>query len=127
MMRTLKSLVLRLLLNAVVILALGQLLSGVTIDSYVTAIVVAAILAFLNSFVKPVLVILTLPITIFSLGIFLLFVNAFIILITVKLVDGFYVENMWWAILFSILLAILQSFLHKTLLNEGNNKLNSNG
>jgi putative membrane protein len=126
-MTTLKSLILRLLLNAVVILALGQLLSGVTIDSYVTAIVVAAILAFLNSFVKPVLVILTLPITIFSLGIFLLFVNAFIILITVKLVDGFYVENIWWAILFSILLAILQSFLHKTLLNEGNNKLNSNG
>ena len=126
-MITLKSLLLRLLLNAVVILALGQLLPGVTIDSYLTALIVAAILAFLNSFVKPVLVILTLPITIFSLGIFLLFVNAFIILITVKLVDGFYVENIWWAILFSILLAILQSFLHKTLLNEGNNKLNSNG
>ena len=124
-MITLKSLFLRLLLNAVVILALGQLLSGVTIDSYLTALVVAAILAFLNSFVKPILVILTLPITIFTLGIFLLFVNAFIILITVKLVDGFYVENIWWAILFSVLLAILQSFLHKTLLNEGN-KLNTN-
>jgi putative membrane protein len=125
-MITLKSLFLRLLLNAVVILALGQLLSGVTIDSYLTALVVAAILAFLNSFVKPILVILTLPITIFTLGIFLLFVNAFIILITVKLVDGFYVENIWWAILFSVLLAILQSFLHKTLLNEGKNKLNTN-
>ena len=124
-MITLKSLLLRLLLNAVVILALGQLLSGVTIDSYLTALIVAAILAFLNSFVKPILVILTLPITIFTLGIFLLFVNAFIILITVKLVDGFYVENIWWAILFSVLLAILQSFLHKTLLNEGN-KLNTN-
>lgn len=124
-MITLKSLFLRLLLNGVVILALGQLLSGVTIDSYLTALVVAAILAFLNSFVKPILVILTLPITIFTLGIFLLFVNAFIILITVKLVDGFYVENIWWAILFSVLLAILQSFLHKTLLNEGN-KLNTN-
>jgi putative membrane protein len=124
-MLSLKSLLLRLLLNAVVILALGQLLSGVTIDSYLTALIVAAILAFLNSFVKPILVILTLPITIFTLGIFLLFVNAFIILITVKLVDGFYVENIWWAILFSVLLAILQSFLHKTLLNEGN-KLNTN-
>lgn len=122
----LKSLLLRLLLNAIVILALGQILSGVTIDSYVTALVVAAILAFLNSFVKPILVILTLPITIFTLGIFLLFVNAFIILITVKLVDGFHVDNIWWAILFSVLLAILQSFLHKTLLNDGNNKLNSN-
>ena len=124
-MITLKSLFLRSLLNAVFMLALGQLLSGVTIDSYLTALVVAAILAFLNSFVKPILVILTLPITIFTLGIFLLFVNAFIILITVKLVDGFYVENIWWAILFSVLLAILQSFLHKTLLNEGN-KLNTN-
>jgi putative membrane protein len=118
-MKLLKSLLLRLLLNAIVILALGQLLSGVKIDSYITAIVVAAILAFLNSFVKPILVILTLPITIFTLGIFLLFVNAFIILITVKLVDGFYVENIWWAILFSVLLAILQSFLHKALLNDG--------
>lgn len=124
-MISLKSLLLRLLLNAVAILALGQLLSGVTIDSYLTALIVAAILAFLNSFVKPILVILTLPITIVTLGIFLLFVNAFIILITVKLVDGFYVENIWWAILFSVLLAILQSFLHKTLLNEGN-KLNTN-
>ena len=124
-MISLKSLLLRLLLNAVVILALGQILSGVRIDSYLTALVVAAILAFLNSFVKPILVILTLPITIITLGIFLLFVNAFIILITVKLVDGFYVENIWWAILFSVLLAILQSFLHKTLLNEGN-KLNTN-
>lgn len=124
-MLSLKSLFLRLLLNAVVILALGQILSGVRIDSYLTALVVAAILAFLNSFVKPILVILTLPITIITLGIFLLFVNAFIILITVKLVDGFYVENIWWAILFSVLLAILQSFLHKTLLNEGN-KLNTN-
>jgi len=124
-MISLKSLLLRLLLNAVVILALGQILSGVRIDSYLTALVVAAILAFLNSFVKPILVILTLPITIVTLGIFLLFVNAFIILITVKLVDGFYVENIWWAILFSVLLAILQSFLHKTLLNEGN-KLNTN-
>lgn len=125
-MISLKSLLLRLLLNAVAILALGQLLSGVTIDSYITALIVAAILAFLNSFVKPILVILTLPITIFTLGIFLLFVNAFIILLTVKLVDGFYVENIWWAILFSVLLAILQSFLHKTLLNEGNNKPNTN-
>jgi putative membrane protein len=125
-MKLLKSLLLRLLLNAIVILALGQLLSGVKIDSYITAIVVAAILAFLNSFVKPILVILTLPITIFTLGIFLLFVNAFIILITVKLVDGFYVEYIWWAILFSVLLAILQSFLHKTLLNDGKSKLNTN-
>lgn len=125
-MISLKSLLLRLLLNSVAILALGQLLSGVTIDSYLTALIVAAILAFLNSFVKPILVILTLPITIFTLGIFLLFVNAFIILLTVKLVDGFYVENIWWAILFSVLLAILQSFLHKTLLNEGNNKPNTN-
>jgi putative membrane protein len=124
-MISLKSLLLRLLLNAVVILALGQILSGVRIDSYLTALIVAAILAFLNSFVKPILVILTLPITIVTLGIFLLFVNAFIILITVKLVDGFYVENIWWAILFSVLLAILQSFLHKTLLKEGN-KLNTN-
>jgi len=124
-MISLKSLFLRLLLNAVAILALGQILSGVRIDSYLTALIVAAILAFLNSFVKPILVILTLPITIVTLGIFLLFVNAFIILITVKLVDGFYVENIWWAILFSVLLAILQSFLHKTLLNEGN-KLNTN-
>jgi putative membrane protein len=124
-MISLKSLFLRLLLNAVAILALGQILSGVRIDSYLTALIVAAILAFLNSFVKPILVILTLPITIVTLGIFLLFVNAFIILITVKLVDGFYVENIWWAILFSVLLAILQSFLHKTLLKEGN-KLNTN-
>ncbi|CAH8282281.1 conserved hypothetical protein [Mariniflexile fucanivorans] len=65
--------------------------------------------------VKPILVILTLPITVVTLGLFLLIINALIILLADKLIEGFSVSSIWTAILFSILLSILQSFLHSLL------------
>lgn len=105
-------LVIRLLLNAVAVIFLSRVLSGVHIDHYTTAIIVAVVLSILNLIVKPVLIILTLPITILTLGVFMLFINAGIILLADRLIDGFVVSNIWWAILFSVLLSILQSILH---------------
>jgi putative membrane protein len=102
---------LRTLLTAIAVVILANILNGVHVDSYLTAVIVAIILAVLNLFVKPILILLTLPVTIFTFGIFLLFINAFIILLANSLVPGFTVDGVWSAIIFSILLSILQSLL----------------
>ncbi|TXE06330.1 phage holin family protein [Seonamhaeicola algicola] len=108
-------LIIKLLLNALAVFVLAHVFTGVEVNNYVTALIVAVVLSVLNLFVKPILVILTLPITIVTLGLFLLVINAFIILLADNLIDGFSVSSIWTAILFSILLSILQSILHSLL------------
>ena len=108
-------LILRLLLNALAVVILSYVLPGVGVDSMFTAIIVAIVLSILNFLVKPILVILTLPITILTLGLFLLVINAIIILLTSNLIDGFQVTSFWWAIIFSLLLSFLQAILHSIL------------
>jgi putative membrane protein len=109
------NLIIRLLLNAVAVIVLAKVLNGVHVDDYLTAVIVAVVLSILNVLVKPFLIILTLPITVLTLGLFLLVVNALIILLADKLIDGFSVNSIWTAILFSILLSLLQSLLHSIL------------
>ena len=104
--------IIKLLLTAVAVLLLSNFLGGVSIDGYGSAIIVALVLAVLNLFVKPILVILTLPITIVTLGLFLLVINALIIQLASWFIGGFEVDSFWIALLFSILLTILQSILH---------------
>lgn len=115
-------LIIRLLLNAIAVVIIAKLLNGVNVDSYTTAIIVAVVLSILNLIIKPILVILTLPITILTLGLFLLIVNALIILLADKLVDGFSVSSLWTAVLFSILLSIFQSVLQSLLKEDKENK-----
>ncbi|EPR71237.1 putative membrane protein [Winogradskyella psychrotolerans RS-3] len=105
------NLLIRLLLNALAVFVLANILNGVTVDGYIGAIIVAIVLSILNLLVKPILVILTLPATIVTLGLFLLVINALIILLADKLIDGFGVSSFWTALLFSVLLSILQSVL----------------
>jgi putative membrane protein len=107
------NIVLRIIISAVVAFALSYILSGVHIQSFVTALILAVVLGLLNIFVKPILIILTLPITIFTFGLFLFVINALIILLAAKFVNGFRVDGFWWAFLFSLLLSILTSFLYK--------------
>jgi putative membrane protein len=107
------NIVLRIIISAVVAFALSYILSGVHIQSFVTALILAVVLGLLNIFVKPLLIILTLPITIFTFGLFLFVINALIILMAAKFVNGFRVDGFWWALLFSLLLSILTSFLYK--------------
>lgn len=106
------NIILRLLINALAVFILAYILTGVHVDGYLSAIIVAVVLSILNLFVKPILVIFTLPATILTLGLFLLVINAVIILLADKLIDGFSVTNFWWALLFSVLLSILQSILY---------------
>lgn len=107
--------ILRLLLSAVAVVILSKVLPNVAVDTYVTAIIVAIALSLLNFIVKPIMVILTLPITIVTFGLFLLVINACIIMLADYFVDGFTVNGWLWAIIFSLLLSFLQSILFSLL------------
>ncbi|MBC8487804.1 MAG: phage holin family protein [Bacteroidetes bacterium] len=103
--------VLKILLTAVIVIITAYLLPGVHVRDFLSAIIVAFILALLNGFLKPVLVFLTIPITILTFGLFLLVINAVIILIASSLVSGFYVEGFWWALLFSLIMSLISYLL----------------
>ncbi len=107
--------IIKILLSALAVVVLSKILPGVSVDTYTTAIIVAIVLSLLNLIVKPILVILTLPVTIITLGLFLLIINAVIILLADKLIDGFYVNSLLWALIFSLLLSFFQSVLHSLL------------
>ena len=107
------NILLRIIISAVVAFGLSYILSGIHIQSFVTALILAAVLGLLNLIVKPLLIILTLPITIFTFGLFLFVINALIILIAANFVKGFQVDGFWWALLFSLLLSVLTSFLYR--------------
>ncbi|MFD1002418.1 phage holin family protein [Ohtaekwangia kribbensis] len=102
--------IVRFLLSGVAVLLTAYLMKGVHVDHYGYALLVAAVLALANMIVKPVLIIFTIPITIFTLGLFLLVINALIIMLVDYLVPGFRVDGFWWALAFSIVLSIFNSF-----------------
>ena len=97
----------KILVTAMAALIASYLLPGVQIHSGFTAIIIALVLALLNTFIKPILIILTIPITVLTLGLFLLVINTIIIKWTASLVHGFNVQNWWAAFWFSILLSIV--------------------
>ena len=99
----------QLIVSALAVIITSLILPGVHIDSPLTGVVVAAVLAVLNAIVKPILVILTIPITVITLGLFLLVINAGIILLVSHLVDGFNIEGFWTALFFSIILSLVTS------------------
>lgn len=101
----------RMLLSAIAVLLVSYLLPGVGVDSFLTAFILAVLLTLLNLLVKPLLVLLTIPLTVLTLGLFLLVINAVIILLADELVSGFYVDGFWWALLFSLLLSLTNSLL----------------
>jgi len=103
----------RIIVTAVVAFGLSAVLRGIHIDTFMTALLLAVVLAILNALLKPILIILTLPITILTLGLFLFVINAGIIMLARDLVPGFHVKNFGWALLFSLLLSILTSILYK--------------
>lgn len=109
----------RILLNAVIVLVLSYLLPGIDVDSFWSAVIVAIVLGFLNALLKPFLIIITIPITILSFGLFLLVINAFIILFADNLITDFSVNGFWWALLFSLILSFFNSVIDK---EEKNNE-----
>ena len=114
--------ILKMLLTAIAVVILAQILPGVQVDGYTSAIFVAIVLGFLRIFVRPLIILFTLPITIMTLGLFLFVINAAIILLASKLLDGFDVSGFWVALLFSLLLSFFQSILY-SFLNAKNNEV----
>lgn len=101
-----------LLINTLSVFVASYILPGVSVDAYLTAFIVAIILGVLNTVIKPIVILLTLPLTILTLGLFTFVLNALFVLVTDVLVSGFAVENFWWALLFSLVLSIVSSFLN---------------
>ena len=94
-----------------VIIFTGYLLPGIVVDDWITGVIIAALLALLNLTVKPVLIFLTIPITILTLGLFLLVINALLVMLAAAMIQGFAVDNFWWALLFSLVLSLVNSIL----------------
>lgn len=101
-----------LLINTVAVYLTAKLLSGVDLKGFGTALWVAILLGVVNTFIKPVILFLTLPLTILTLGLFVLVVNALMIMLVDALVDGLKVRSFSWAIIFSIMLTIVNSVLY---------------
>ena len=116
----------QLVISTLAVLISTYLLSPhISIDNnnFLTALVVAAVLSFLNGVVKPIMIVLTIPVTVFTFGFFLLVINALMIIFAAKLVTGFHVEGFWWALLFSFIMSLTTSVLEgikKRDENEGN-------
>ncbi len=113
------NIIIRIFLTAVLVMIIAHFLPGIALQgshgvssgNFMTAIYVAIVLGLLNLFIKPILVLLTLPVTFFTFGLFLLVINALIIMLCARLVDGFAVENFLTALLFSLILSISQSIV----------------
>jgi putative membrane protein len=101
------------LITTLAVIICAYLLPGVTISGFAPALVTALVLGILNTFIKPVLILLTLPLTLITLGLFTLVINALLILLTSAIVPGFDVRNFGWALLFGLLLSILNTVLHR--------------
>jgi putative membrane protein len=106
--------IIKIVFSAVIAFVLSKILSGVHIDSIFTALIFAVVLAALDAVVKPILVLLTLPVTVVTLGLFLFAINAIVILLASKLIDGIKIDGFWWAMLFSIILSVFDTAIQKS-------------
>jgi putative membrane protein len=99
--------IINILLSAVAVLVGSYLLPGIEIDSFWVAIIVAIVISLINTFVKPILIVLTIPVTFLTFGLFLFVIDAIVILLAGNLISGFKVDGFWPALVFSIVLSIL--------------------
>lgn len=102
-------LVVRFLLSGVAVMLTAYLLPGVHVSDYWAALLVAALVSFSNLFIRPVLIVFTIPITLITLGLFLLVINGLIILAVDSFVEDFQVDGFWWALAFSLILSVFNS------------------
>lgn len=109
------NLLVRFLLNGGAVLTTAYLLPGVEVKNYETALITALVLSIANVVVKPILIVFTIPITVVTLGLFLLVINALVVLLVDYLVDGFTVDNFWWALAFSLIMSIFNSIINDIL------------
>ncbi len=105
--------IIKFIANGFVVYATAYLLSGVSVSSFKVALIVALVLAALNILIKPILLILSLPVTVLTLGLFTFVIDAFMVIIASRLVPGFSVNSFLTAIVFSVVMTILSYILYK--------------
>lgn len=101
------------LVSAVAIAITAYLLPGVTVSGLVPVLVLAIVLGIINAFIKPILSIITFPLSVVTLGIFSLILNTLLIMLADAVVPGFDIAGFWWALLFGIVLALVSAVLRK--------------
>jgi putative membrane protein len=112
---TASSVLTKILLGGISVLIADFLLKGVSIDTWTTGFLLAAMIILINFTLKPIMVILTLPITLITLGLFLLVINACVILLAAYFIPGFSVESFWWALGFSVVLSLINGVFGNSL------------
>ena len=106
-----KRFIIHLLVIAAALWVTAYILPGITVGSWQALAIAALVLGFINAILRPILVILTLPITILTLGLFYLLVNGFTFLIASKIVPGFEVVGFWWAVLGALVVSLISWFI----------------
>ena len=109
------------IINAVALLALPYVFSSITVDSFWTALVVAIVLGFVNSIIRPILIILTLPATLLTLGLFIFVINGLLFWFVASFIEGFSVAGFWPAVFGAIIYSVL-SWLCSAIVLGGKSK-----
>lgn len=112
------NIVLNWLISAVIILAIAYILPGVTVATFWVALVVALVLGLINAFIRPVVILLTLPINILTLGLFTLVIDTLLVILAAWIVEGFSIDSFWWALVFALVLWLVNSLVKKTAKNK---------
>jgi putative membrane protein len=103
------------LVTTLAVLIAAYVLPGVNVRNFFAGLLTALMLGLVNAILRPILVILTLPLTVVTLGLFIFVINALLVLLTSAIVPGFEVRSFWWALLFSLLFSIVSFILHRIL------------
>ncbi|MCA9358189.1 phage holin family protein [Candidatus Kaiserbacteria bacterium] len=103
------TLILRLLFNALGLLCIANFVAGIHVDDFYAALIAAIILGLLNAIIKPILFVLTLPITVITLGLFAFVLNALLFLFAASFIEGFAVDGFWYALLGSLLMSVVST------------------
>lgn len=112
------TIILRLLFNALGLVLIAEFVDGITVTGFYPALIAAIVLGILNVIIRPILLILTLPITVLTLGLFAFVINAALFLFAASFIDGFAVANFWYALLGSVLMSIV-SIIGNRWINSG--------
>jgi putative membrane protein len=101
-----------LVINTLSIFAVSYILPGIEVGTFTTALIVAVVMAVLNVTLKPLLIVITIPFTVITFGLFLLVVNVLVLYAAEALIGGFHIAGFWWALLFSFLVSFVNSILY---------------
>jgi putative membrane protein len=103
--------ILTVILSTIAVFVTANILPGTKVDSWGTALAVAVVLAIVNAFIRPLLLLLTLPLNVLTLGLFTFVIIAGLVLLVSAIVPGFHVDGFWWALAFALVLAVINGFL----------------